>query len=316
MSPGGVLCTGNIVLDMLVRPVDEIQWGGTRWVDAITQSLGGNGANTSAALGKLGVPVTLIGAVGDDAMGQAALARLKECAVDTSAIQTLAAGTATTVALVRSDGTRAFLHQPGVSLLLYAEAVPWNPGASTTRFHIGNPFAILHLRSAAPALLKRAKDAGLATSLDTAWDSKGEWMSVLAPCLPLVDLLFLNEDEARMLTLSTEPQQIAQRLREAGASTIVLKRGGLGCSVFDGPDRIDVPGFAVRVVDTTGAGDCFAGGFLAALQRGYSMDQAAGIANAVGALNVQSLGSTSGLRGWQETLDWMQAHIADLASGS
>jgi sugar/nucleoside kinase (ribokinase family) len=306
MSPGGVLCTGNIVLDLLVRPVDEIQWGGTRWVDAITQSLGGNGANTSAALGKLGVPVTLIGAVGDDAMGQAALARLRECSVDTSAIQTLAAGTATTVALVRSDGTRAFLHQPGVSLLLYADPVPFAPGAAT-RFHVGNPFAILHLRSAAPALLKRAKDAALATSLDTAWDSKGEWMSVLAPCLPLVDLLFLNEDEARMLTASTEPQQIAQRLRAAGASTIVLKRGGLGCSVFDGPDRIDVPGFAVEVVDTTGAGDCFAGGFLAALQRGYPIDQAAGIANAVGALNVQSLGSTSGLRTWQETLDWMSA---------
>jgi len=302
-----VLCTGNIVLDMLVRPVDEIQWGGTRWVDAITQSLGGNGANTSATLGKLGVPVTLIGAVGDDAMGQAALDRLTDCSVDTSAIQTLAAGTATTVALVRSDGTRAFLHQPGVSLLLYADPVPWNPGAAT-RFHLGNPFAIPHLRSAAPSLLKRAKDAGLDTSLDTAWDSKGEWMSVLAPCLPLVDLLFLNEDEARMLTASTDPQQIAQRLREAGASTIVLKRGGLGCSVFHGPDRIDVPAFPVQVLDTTGAGDCFAGGFLAALQRGYPIDQAARIANAVGALNVQSLGSTSGLRSWQETLDWMTAH--------
>jgi len=70
----GVIATGNIVMDVLTRPVDEITWGGTRWVESIVPSLGGNGANTSAALGKLGVPVRLLGAVGRDAFGGAALA--------------------------------------------------------------------------------------------------------------------------------------------------------------------------------------------------------------------------------------------------
>lgn len=62
----GVLCTGNIVMDVLARPVDEITWGGTRWVDSVTQELGGNGAATCAAIAMLGVPSRLIGAVGHD----------------------------------------------------------------------------------------------------------------------------------------------------------------------------------------------------------------------------------------------------------
>lgn len=304
----GVVCTGNIVMDVLVRPADEITWGGTRWVDAITESLGGNGANTSATLGKLGVPVTLLGAVGDDAFGEAALARLRECGVNTGSIQTLGAGTAASVALVRSDGARAFLHQPGVSRLLFSHPPDLAAAAAgATRLHVANPFAVTHLRSYAPQLLAAARKLGLATSLDTAWDALGEWMAVLGPSLPLVDLLFTNEDEARMLTGTGEPEEAARRLRQQGASVVVIKLGGQGCAIYSADEHCRIPAFAVRAVDTTGAGDCFAGGLLAALQRGYNLRDAAQVANALGALSVQCLGATSGLLGWQETLDWMDA---------
>jgi sugar/nucleoside kinase (ribokinase family) len=301
----GVLCTGNIVIDLLTRPVDEIQWGGTRWVESITQSLGGNGANTSSALGKLGVPVQLIGAVGDDAFGRDAVDRLNVCGVDTRLLQRLPAATATTVALVRSDGARAFLHTPGVSRLMWAEGVPLTPAPGTTRFHLGNPFSMTHLRPRSPHLLAEARALGLRTSLDTAWDALGEWMAVLAPSLPLTDLLFLNEDEARMLTGTTDPPLVRDRLRNAGATTMVLKLGPRGCVVFEGGESWEAPAYDVPALDTTGAGDCFAGGFLAALQRGFSLRDAARVANAVGAFNVQSIGGTSGLRSWEETLAFL-----------
>ena len=68
------------------------------------------------------------------------------------------------------------------------------------------------------------------TSLDTAWDALGEWMTILGPSLPLTDLLFTNEDEARMLTGHTEPDAIARTLRDAGAIVIAAspapKAGG------------------------------------------------------------------------------------------
>jgi sugar/nucleoside kinase (ribokinase family) len=195
-----------------------------------------------------------------------------------------------------------------VSRLFLQEFFELSDVEGFTHFHIGNPFAILHLRSKAPALLSQARALGLRTSLDTAWDALGEWMAILGPCLPLVDILFTNEDEARMLTGTVEPAAVAQRLREAGASTIVLKLGPRGCVVFDQTARYDFPAFAVKAIDTTGAGDCFAGGFLAALQRGLSMEQAGRIANAAGALNVQSLGATSGLLDWDATVAYTQSH--------
>ncbi|MBL8173086.1 MAG: carbohydrate kinase family protein [Bryobacterales bacterium] len=305
----GILTTGNIVVDILTRPVDEIQWGGTRWVDSIAPSLGGNGANTSAAIGKLGIPVRLIGAVGNDAFAEMALARLSECSVDISAIQRLSAGTATTVALVKSDGTRAFLHQPGVGRLLFSEPFRLTPDLARgfSRLHIGNPFAILHLRSFAPALLQQAKSLGLHTSLDTAWDALGEWMRVLGPSLPHTGILFANEDEALMLTGTHEHDKIWRFFRKHGASTLVLKCGPRGCVIFQGDDATHIPAFDVSVVDTTGAGDCFAGAFLSALQRGFALHEAARIANAVGALNVQSLGATTGLLDWEATLEWIKS---------
>jgi sugar/nucleoside kinase (ribokinase family) len=302
---GSVLVTGNIVLDILTRPVDEITWGGTRWVDSIEQSLGGNGANTSAALAKLGVPVKLIGGVGRDAFGDAALARLAECGVDTELVARTDAPTAATTALVRSDGTRAFLHRPGVSRMLFAE--PYTLPSGHAHLHIGNPFAILHLRAQAPRLLADARAMGMTTSLDTAWDALGEWMQVIAPCLPHTGLFFTNEDEARMLTGSTDPAAAAATLRGAGASIVVMKLAARGCAVFSAQGEWRVPAFEANTIDTTGAGDCFAGAFLAATARGYPLPEAARFANAVGALNVQSLGATSGLRSWDETLAWMRA---------
>jgi len=303
----GVLCTGNIVMDVLTRPVDEITWGGTRWVESITQALGGNGAATSAAIAMLGVPARLIGAVGDDLFATAALARLNECGVDTRLIERLNSNTATSVALVRTDGTRAFLHQPGAGRLIFSDPIPLTEQntAGCARFHTGNPFSLPHLRPRAPGLLRDAAALGLSTSLDTAWDALGEWMNVLAPSLPHVGILFSNEDEARMLTGTADPPLAATRLRAAGATNIVLKLGANGCAVFTGEGEWHVPAFAVTAIDSTGAGDCFAGAYLAALQRNLPHPEAARVANAVGALNVQVLGGTAGLLGWEQTLAWM-----------
>lgn len=74
--------------------------------------------------------------------------------------------------------------------------------------------------------------------------------------------------------------------------------------MVQGTETIPSPGFDVPVVDTTGASDCFVGGFLAATLRGFSLLDAARFANAVGALSVQHLGGTTGLLGWDEPVEW------------
>ena len=123
---GGIYCAGNICLDILVRPVESMpDWGTTTWVDSIAQYLGGNGAITAFALGKLGAPVRLAGAVGDDAFGDYAMARLASAGVDLSHIRvTPGVQTATTVGLINARSERLFLHVLGSSALVYARMPP------------------------------------------------------------------------------------------------------------------------------------------------------------------------------------------------
>lgn len=304
----GVISTGNMVLDILVRPVELAEdWAGTTMVESIEQSLGGNGANTSYTLARLGVPVRLLGMAGTDPFGEYVVGRLREAGVDTGGIRRSAAPTATTVVLVNDRGDRRFLHRLGSS----AE-VSLDPGEferqiqpEMAHYHMASPFTLPRLRAVNAELLRRARGCGLTTSVDTQWDWQGRWMEDLGPCLPHVDVLFVNQDEARMLAGTTEPAKVAKFFRDCGARTIVFKLGGEGCAVFTPETEFRAPGFQVPVVDTTGAGDCFAGGYLAALLRGASHQQAARFANGVAAMAIQRLGSVDGVRSFEETQTWI-----------
>ncbi len=283
------------MLDTVVRPVDDVIWGGTRWVESLSTHLGGNGANTAFALAKLGVPVRLIGWVGRDPLGQQAEQILREAGVDLSGLRRDEDSTAATVALVRSDGQRAFLHRPGVSRVAFPEPIDFSTGLieGITHYHLANPYGFVHLRRHAPEMLRRAKAVGLTTSLDTAWDSKGEWGRVLAPCLPWLDILFVNETEAARF----DAEGLALTV-----PLVVMKLGAQGCAV----NGELVPGYPVKAIDTTGAGDCFAGGFLAARHRGLDPVDAARFANAVGALSTLATGAGAGLRSYSETEEWIR----------
>ena len=131
-------------------------------------------------------------------------------------------------------------------------------------------------------------------------------MHVLGPCLQHADVLFVNEEESRELTGLRDPMESARELQRHGVRNVVVKLGAAGCLVCWGEDSLQAPAFTVKVVDTTGAGDCFAGGFLAALQHGFSYAEAARFANAVGALSVQKLGGTPGLLNFDDTLKWIR----------
>jgi ribokinase len=303
--------SGNLVRDTVVRPVERLEFGATVWVEQVELSLGGNGANTAYGLAKLGAPVTLVSACGDDEAGEACLRTLQDVGVRAAFTPRMGGTTALTMALVNSKGERAFLHQPGVNRDALAGPVDFHPcGLSADapwHYHLANPFALPAFRDHAAASLLRANRQGATTSLDTGWDSKGRWLEDLGPCLPLVDLLFVNDREAEHLTGCREAGQMASALHRLGARRILLKLGEQGCLLSDEDDREVIPAFHVPVADTTGAGDAFVAGYLAALRQGLAALEAARMANAVAALSVQQAGATSGIVGYADTVEWMRA---------
>lgn len=305
---GSVLCAGNMVHDILVRPVERLEFDQTVWVHDVCTSLGGNGANTAYTLARLGVHVRLASIAGRDQRGDELLDILNGAGVDTSAVTRSERQTPTTVVLVRNDGARAFFHRPGCA----AEDFPIEFPGGCSHFHLGNVFALPRLRDRVGDIMQLARAARMTTSLDTGWDTRGEWANAIDPALEHIDLLFVNRDEAERLCGGCGVEYFLDR----GVAQVVMKLGARGCSVRSAEGAFDIPGFTVDVVDSTGAGDCFAGGYLAALERGMTVTVAARFANAVGALNVQQLGAISGVRSFEETLAWIQAQDYKAESAS
>lgn len=301
----GVICSGNIVYDTLVHPVDQTQWGTTTPVDTIEWHIGGNGANTSVTLAALGVPVRLLGAVGRDDQGRFAIGVLRDSGVDTSAVCEVETPTAATVVLVNSTGARKFLHRMGASKEAFRAPIEFTMPLidAITHYHLASIFMLPKLRPAAAATLERAHNAGLTTSLDTNWDPQGVWMGDLGACLPHLDTIFINEDEARMVTGSSDAAIAARILLDRGVGTAVMKLGARGCAIYTAATEVHCPAFDVEAKDTTGAGDCFVAGYLAASL--YGIADSGRFANAVAAWSVQSVGAGAGVRSFEDVESWM-----------
>ena len=137
-----------------------------------------------------------------------------------------------------------------------------------SHYHLASLFILPDFRPHAGPSLAHARAAGLTTSLDTNWDPRGAWMKDLAPCLPDLDFLFMNEDEARMLR-----RHARSRSCLAACERSCVKLGPRGCAILRRGGEILSPAFDVDVKDTTGAGDSFVAGFLAAHLRGGSLEE-------------------------------------------
>jgi sugar/nucleoside kinase (ribokinase family) len=209
------------------------------------------------------------------------------------------------------------MHRVGSSAEVFPEPIQFTSAmlAGMSHFHLANVFALPQMRRRAPESLRNAREAGLTTSLDTGWDARGRWLEDIEGCLPHLDLLFVNQDEARMLSGYADPDQAARRMQALGAGDVVIKLGANGCAIFAADGVTRLAGFPVDVVDTTGAGDCFVGGFLAALSEGCSYPDAGRFANAVGALSVQKLGAVNGVRSRAETRAWIVSHSESRPQG-
>jgi ribokinase len=249
-----VLCTlGDLLLDVIVRldgPIaeDTDTYGRTR------VGAGGQAANVAAWTATLGRRARFLGKRARDPAGRLVADELRRHGVDVAGPEA-DAGTGTVVSIATADGKRTMLTDRGVALDFRPEELDSDWLAGCERLHIpGYSLVQLPLRATAIAAAELARAAGMAVSVDLSStsaigeagvDSFREAIVAVGP-----GTVFANEDEAELVG-------------ELEAETIVIKRGARGCVVRRASDERAYPAEPAEVVDTTGAGDAFAAGFLA-----------------------------------------------------
>ncbi len=311
MNMKRILCIGSVTADVIIKPADSLPASGTlRAVESISTHMGGCACNMAAALGVLGTPVTVCCKVGSDAMGDLVKKTLKGYGVDTAGVVTSdSVSTTVSAVLVSSKGERSFLYYPGSAARFTDADVPdalidqadvvFIAGAMLLSDFDGEPAA---------RLMKKAKEKGKFTGMDTAWDFDGRWLPKVAPTLPYLDLFMPSIDEAAMLTGEQEPEKITEKLRSLGCTNVMLKAGSRGAYVaMCGEEPYWVPQFWIeKVLDTTGAGDSACAGFFAGFARGLPTRACAELAMTVGALAVSAVGATTGILPYEDTIQLME----------
>ena len=272
--PPRLVVLGDLLLDVVVAPERPVERG-TDVPGAISFRRGGSAANVAASFVRAGGTATLITSLGDDRLGSRLAASLRADGVRVRAVRQRGAS-GRLAALVDERGERSFVTQRGAAdLLRPADLAPdWLRGADI--LHV--PAYSLFAEPIGPAAVRAAAvahEAGILVSADLSSRGPLVTFGVRRSCERLAELapavLFANRDEAAAI--------LGQAGRRAWpgllihAPLAVVKDGAWGCRVLwrdaatDTLRQLDVAAQRVGRVDTTGAGDAFAAGFLLTLAR-------------------------------------------------
>lgn len=294
MKAQQVVTMGVHVLDVLVRPVEEIPEGqGATLVEDIRMTAAGTAAGTALTLAKLGASVRTAGAIGTDPTGDLLIQLLDRAGINTeSLVRRVGTSTSATVLPIRPNGDRPTLHLLGANVTYGLDDVPWDTVAQATHLHLGGPELIG--ADVAARILAHAREHDVVTSVDLLAPGDLGTYDQIEPLLPYVDFLLPNDDQ--LLGFSEEEDLVtgAKRLLAAGAGLVAVTRGGDGALLVTADGTETVPAFDVDVVDSTGCGDAFSAGFLRGIGLGRTPREAAVLGSAAAALVAEGLGSDHG----------------------
>lgn len=245
---------------------DDVGLSDLQWVS------GGAGVNVAAALAWLGAPTRFLTRVGRDLAAESALAAARAAGVDLAPVQVdphLATGLC--FVAVSPGGARTFFSFRGANVALTAppatlfDQVAW--------LHVaGHALLEGRQRDTTLDLIDQANQRGIGVPLDLCPPLVRVHGAEITALLPQFTIVFGNEEEVGALSIAAPPP------------ILVLKRGARGCLTLAAAERIDLAALPVAALDTTGCGDAFVAGFLAAYRRELPLRRCALLANALGAL--------------------------------
>ncbi len=311
-----LLVAGDLNPDILVLDPDPTPVFGQveKLVRAIRMTIGGSSAIMACGAARLGLRVAFCGVVGEDELGASMMASMAEHGVDVRASRVDShVPTGATVILSRGDD-RAILTATGTIDRLGVDDIPVGLLATSRHLHVGSTALQPALRGSLPDLFALARALDVTTSFDTNWDPDERWEG-LAGLLATADVCFPNLEEARRWTGRSDAEAAARALADgsvaprdpdAGPLTVVLKLGAAGAMAVRQERLVRAAAPRVAAIDTTGAGDSFAAGFVAATVSGWPLDEALRLAVACGSASVRAVGGVDGQASLEEAAELMR----------
>lgn len=251
---------------------------------------GGMVANFLVALSRLGISCGFHGPVGDDEFGGMVMASMSSQGVDTSGtVVKPGERTYFCTVLLDSSGEKALTVAPTNCLSAQPEDISEAVIAQARHLH-----TTAANMSAAIKAARLAKQHGLTVSMDIEPDNAAR-ITDFNPLLAQVDIAFVNQRAVKFLGESDSLEAAALQVLSYGPQIVCITMGANGSLAVSAAETFRANAFPVQVVDSTGAGDCFAAGFVYGFLMGWPLAQTATFASAVGALSVTHRGGHSNL---------------------
>jgi len=293
-----VLCVGIAVADVFGKTIDEFpQSERLLTFDHVEHHIGGCAVNTGVDLTKLGAKVALVASVGDDAAGDFIKKKLASEGIDICGIITnKEAASSYTFIMIDSKGKRRYLHHIGANTKLTDNDISDELLARVRLLHIGGSFLMPGMDGEPTArLIKRAKNLGAITAIDTAYNKTIDAERLIAPSLAMVDIFLPSIEEAQLISGKQNHEDILAYFERYNIPIFGIKLGSQGCIIKHNGQTFKLPCLKVDVVDTSGAGDSFIAGFIYGYLHGWDIRKSANFANAVAAHCVQVIGCSNGI---------------------
>jgi sugar/nucleoside kinase (ribokinase family) len=266
-----ILAVGDLNIDLILSGIRDIpEFGREVLASGLGMHLGGCTANLAVFCHRLGLRVAFVARVGCDDFGDFLIRELGDLGLTTEHIirdETL--GTGLTASLSAAHD-RAFVTYVGTIDSLTAEDVPDELLARCRHLHLGSYFLQTRLQPGCAGLFRRARAAGLTTSLDTGYDPYETWDAGVREVQAQTDVFLPNEIEALEITRAATVDQALADLAQS-CPLVALKLGADGSVARQGETLLQQGIFPVEVVDTTCCGDAFDAGFLSAMLQGLPL---------------------------------------------
>lgn len=307
---------GELNLDLILYGLpQELELEHEHLAKDLSITLGSSSAIFAHNLSSLGNKVGFSSCTGSDPFGDICLQRLGASGVDLSRVRRLAGKTTGLTIILPQRQQRYILTYPGTMYDLSEKDLDLHYLFDAKHLHVSSYFLQKAVRPKLIDIFRKAKEAGLSTSLDTNDDPEDRWPPDVQLLLKYVDILLPNEREACKLAQVEDAARAADILSQK-VPMLVIKRGAQGAIARVGKEKYSAYPPIVDATDVVGAGDSFDAGFVHQFIGGAKIEECLKFANIAGALSVTRAGGTEAFRDAKHRQEFLHKHALRLGSST